>query len=95
MGLKIKKIRNVPHFIVEVEGVIQEEESVQGVVICSDKKIEVTARNSKNKIIVRLTDEDSPCDLNKNPEIIAINANPSLVISKIITSKKEMEITIS
>ena len=93
MRLKARKINYVPHYRINVSGIEQQEGSVKGVVICSDEEIEVNIES--NQIIVKLIDEDSTSSLRTAPEIIAVNANKSLIVTKTVLSETEMAITIS
>ncbi len=93
MKLKVQKIKYVPHYKIDVSGIEQQKGSVEGIIICSDEEIEVDIEN--NQIIVRLADKNSTSNLRESPEIIAVNANKSLIATKTVLSKTEVAITIS
>jgi len=91
----IKKVENAVHFNVKVTGIRLDEKSIQGVMICSDKEITARKGEGKDEIIIDLVDKDPFYDLTKNPNVIAVNANPALQITKNLLSRTQMKIKIS
>ncbi len=91
----ITKIKNAIHFNIKVKGAKLNDEMIQGVIICSDADIEILRGEKRNELFVYITDRHFPYDLRKEPNIIAINANSALKITKEPLNKVQMRITIS